>query len=69
MQETQETCVQHLGLEGRQENHSVVLPEKSHGQRSLMGYSPMDCKVYKQYKFIYYSSVGWKSDIRVLIVE
>ena len=25
-------------------NHSSILPGKSHGQRSLMGYSPWSCK-------------------------
>ena len=24
--------------------HSSILPEQSHGQRSLEGYSPLDCK-------------------------
>ena len=43
-QETQETRVQSLGQEDPLEEgtatHSVFLPGKSHGQRSLVGYSP-----------------------------
>ena len=39
MQEIQETCVQSLGqedlLEEEMATHSVLLPEKFHGQRSL----------------------------------
>ena len=43
-QETQETQVRSLGweapLEEEMATHSNILPEKSHGQRSLVGYSP-----------------------------
>ena len=43
-QETQETRVQPLGQEDPLEEgiatHSVFLPGESHGQRSLVGYSP-----------------------------
>ena len=44
----QETWVQSLGqedpLEKGMATHSVFLPEESHGQRSLGGYSPWGCK-------------------------
>ena len=44
----QETWVQSLGrkdpLEKEMATHSVFLPEKSRGQRSLVGYSPWVCK-------------------------
>ena len=44
----QDTRVQSLGqedaLEKRMANHSLFLPEKFHGQRSLVGYSPWRCK-------------------------
>ena len=44
MQETREIRVQSLGWEGPLEKematHSVFLPEKSHGESSLVGYSP-----------------------------
>ena len=30
---------------GGQTTHSSVLAEKSHGQRSLVGYSPWSCKI------------------------
>ena len=44
MQETQETRVQSLGREDPLEEEMatipVFLPEKSQGQRSLVGYSP-----------------------------
>ena len=44
IQETQETQVQSLGwedpLEEEMATHSVFLPGKSHGQRSLVGYDP-----------------------------
>ena len=40
----QKTQVQFLGqedpLEEEMATHSIFLPEKSHGQRSLAGYSP-----------------------------
>ena len=40
----QETQVQSLGeedpVEKEMASHSVFLPEKSHGQRSLVGYTP-----------------------------
>ena len=43
MQETQEMQVRSLGLEDPLEEematHSSILPGKSHGQRSLVGYS------------------------------
>ena len=43
MQELQETWVQSLGqgdpLEEEMATPSVMLPEESHGQRSLVGYS------------------------------
>ena len=43
-----ETCVQFLGLEDPLEKgmviHSSILVWRSHGQRSLEGYSPWDCK-------------------------
>ena len=48
MQMPQETWVQSLGredpLEKEVATHSVFLPEKSHGQRSLAGYSPWGSK-------------------------
>ena len=44
----QETQVQSLGwedpLEEEMATHSVFLPGKFHGQKSLMGYSPWGCK-------------------------
>ena len=44
----QEMQIQSLGredpLEKEVENTAVFLPGKSHGQRSLVGYSPWDCK-------------------------
>ena len=42
-----ETWIQSLGWEDplkEMANHSVFLPGKSHGQRSLVGYSPWGCK-------------------------
>ena len=43
-----ETRVQSLGQEDPLEKgiatHSSILPEESHGQRSLVGYSPWGCK-------------------------
>ena len=48
MQETQEMQVQSLGVEeeGRREwkPTTVFLPRESHGQKSLVGYSPRSCK-------------------------
>ena len=48
MQEMQETWVQSLGwedpLEEEMAAHSSILAGKSHGQRSLVGYSPWSCK-------------------------
>ena len=48
MQEMQEMWVQSLGLEGPLEEsratHSSILAGESHGQRSLVGYSPYGCK-------------------------
>ena len=49
MQETKEMWVQSLGredtLEKEMATHSSVLAwEKSHGQRSLLGYSSWGCK-------------------------
>ena len=44
----QEVWVQSLGwedsLDKEMATHSVFLPGKSHGQRSLVGYSPWGCK-------------------------
>ena len=44
----QETWVQFLGwedpLEKEMATHSIFLPGKSHGQRSLVGYSPWGLK-------------------------
>ena len=44
----QETQVQSLGcedpLEKEMATHSSILAGKSHGQRSLEGYSPWNCK-------------------------
>ena len=44
----QEAWVQSLGWEDSLDKemaiHSVFLPGKSHGQRSLVGYSPWGCK-------------------------
>ena len=44
-QETQETWVRSLGQEDHLEDdmvsHPVFVPEKSHGQKSLEGYSPL----------------------------
>ena len=41
-------CLQSLGqkdpLEEEMATHTNVLPGESHGQRSLMGYSPWGCK-------------------------
>ena len=46
---TQETWVQPLGredpLEEDMATYPVFLPEKSHRERSLAGYSPWDCRV------------------------
>ena len=39
-----ETPVRLLGWEDPLEKEVVLLPEKSHGQRSLVGYSPWGCK-------------------------
>ena len=48
MQETQEMLIRSLGLEDPLEKematHSSILALKSHGQRSLAGYSPKGCK-------------------------
>ena len=48
MQETEEMWVQSLDqedlLEKEMATHSSVLPGRSHGQRSLVGYSPWVCK-------------------------
>ena len=45
---TQETWVQSLGWEDPLEREwhptPVFLPEEFHGQRSLVGYSPLGCK-------------------------
>ena len=44
----QETQVQSLGwedpLEKGMATHSSILPGEFHGQKSLVGYSPWDCK-------------------------
>ena len=49
----QETRVRPLGQEDPLEKemaiHSVFLPRKSHGQRTLAGYSPWDCKSQTQH--------------------
>ena len=48
MQVMQEMLVRSLGrdnpLEEEMATHSSILAWKSHGQRSLVGYSPWDCK-------------------------
>ena len=48
MQEMQEMCVRSLGqedpLEEEMATHSSILPGQSHGERSLVGYSPWGCK-------------------------
>ena len=48
MQQTQETLVRFLGLEDPLEESMATTPEllpgESHGQRSLVGYSPWSCK-------------------------
>ena len=48
VQETQETWVHSLGwevsLEEKWQPTPVFLPGESHGQRSLVGYSPGGCK-------------------------
>ena len=48
VQEPQEVWARSLGLEDPLEEemaiHSSILPEKSHGQRTLVGYSPKGCK-------------------------
>ena len=48
MQEMQEMWVQSLGQEGPLEEgmvtHSSILLGESHGQRSLVDYSPWGCK-------------------------
>ena len=48
MQEIQDMWIRSLGREDPLEEemaiHSSILPEKSHGQRSLVGYSPKGCK-------------------------
>ena len=49
IQEQQETCVRSLGqedpLEEEMATHSSILAGKSHGLRSLAGYSLWGCKV------------------------
>ena len=44
----QEAWVRSLGqedsLDKEMATHSVFLPGKSHGQKSLVGYSPLGCK-------------------------
>ena len=49
LQESQETQVQSLDqedpLEEEMATHSSILPGESHGQRSLVGYSPRGCRV------------------------
>ena len=48
MKDTQETLVRSLVQEDPMEEGMattlVFLPRESHGQRSLVGYSPWDCK-------------------------
>ena len=46
MQETQETRIKSLDWEDplKMATYSSILPRKSHGQRSLVGYSPGGCK-------------------------
>ena len=48
MRKTQEMHVQFLGwkdpLEKEMETHSVFLPGKSHGEKSLVGFSPKGCE-------------------------
>ena len=44
MQETQETLGLEHCLEEKRRPTPVFLPEKSHGQRSLVTYSPWGCK-------------------------
>ena len=45
MQEIQDQSLsQEDPLEEEMATHSRTLPEKSHGQRSLAGYSPKGCK-------------------------
>ena len=48
MQEMQETWIQSLGwedpLEEEMAAHSSILAGTTHGQRSLVGYSPWSCK-------------------------
>ena len=41
----QETLVQSLGWEDPLKKGKATLPGKSHGQRSLVGYSPWGCRV------------------------
>ena len=58
----QETQVQYLGqedlLEKRMAPTSVLLPGKSHGQRSLAGYSPQGCKESDMTKWLTLSLSG-----------
>ena len=58
MQETEETWVQSLGQEDPLEKeiatHLVLLPEKSHGQRRLVGYSPWGRKESDMTKQLYF---------------
>ena len=44
IQEMQETGVGKISWNRKWEPTPVFLPEKSHGQRSLVGYSPWGCK-------------------------
>ena len=44
MQEMQETQVQFLGWEDPLKEKMATYSGKSHGQRSLVGYSPLDCR-------------------------
>ena len=57
IQETMEAWVRSLGWEDplEEENGNPLqyfLPEKSHGQRSLVGYSPKGCKELETTKWV-----------------
>ena len=66
-----ETWVQSLGredpLEKAMATHSVLLPRKSHGQRSLIGYSPWGRKELDTTERLHFTSS--LPDIPVLLKE
>ena len=69
MQDMQETWVWSLGqedpLEKEMATYSSILPGKSHGQRSLAGYSPwglqdLDMTKHKRWKYQTIWSASWE---------